>query len=324
MTLLDKVKQILRESDIQRKASGEDFNIFFAANIWWKETTICRVLKEILDVGGSNPFADTCLKLFCDEVLQIKVAKEAVEKAVVVREKLIKNNRRIDLFLKVDKKEIPIEVKLYAADQDKQCADYFEYAVDSPLYYLTLDGHEPSQESKGDLAENQIRCISFGEHIRRWLDECLSDSKVKSIIPVSSVLKQLQEAIVYMTSQEGSKVIMDISNEISMSSENYRAARAIEASLITVRIQMMKKVFGEISKHMEALREKGLNCEQLWMDEIEKSIEQYYRKGTNTWPGIAYVFEEGKYSFNFEITENLYFGISICRESSIFLVLSPR
>ena len=87
----------------------------------------------------------------------LKVVDErAIKKAVVVREKLIKNNRRIDLFLKVDKKEIPIEVKLYAADQDKQCADYFEYAVDSPSEYLTLDGHEPIQESKGNLTRLQI------------------------------------------------------------------------------------------------------------------------------------------------------------------------
>ena len=310
MMLLDKVKQILYESDRQRKASGEDFNIFFAANIWWKETTICRVLKEIIDVRGSNPVANICLKLFCDEVLQIDVDKGAVEKAVIVREKLIKNNRRIDLFLNVGNKAIPIEVKIYAADQDEQCADYYKYAVNSPLYYLTLDGHEPSSESKGALTDEQIKCISFREHILCWLDKCLNDSEVKSIISVLSVLQQLREAIVRLTSQEGSKVIVDISNEICISSDNYRAAKAIEASLITVRIQMMKKVFGEISKHMEALREKGLNCEQLWMDETEKSIEQYYRKGTNTWPGIAYAFEEGKFSFNFEITENLYFGIS--------------
>ena len=96
MTLLDKVKQILRESDIQRKASGEDFNIFFAANIWWKETTICRVLKEIIDVSGSNPVADTCLKLFCHEVLQLNISKEAIEKADIVLV-LIDNSKQLDI-----------------------------------------------------------------------------------------------------------------------------------------------------------------------------------------------------------------------------------
>ncbi len=309
MVLLDKVKQILYESDRQRKASGEGFNIFFAANIWWKETTICRVLKEIVDVRGSNPVANICLKLFCDGVLQITVDKEAVEKAVIVREKLIKNNRRIDLFLNVDNKAIPIEVKIYAADQDEQCADYYKYAVDSPLYYLTLDGHEPSPESRGSLTDEQIKCISFREHILCWLDKCLNDSEVKSILPVLSVLKQLREAIVRLTSQEGSKVIVDISNEICISSDNYRAAKAIEASLITVRIQMMKKVFGEISNHMEALRGKGLNCEQILTYETKKLVEPYYEQRKNTWPCIDYVFEDGKYDFRFEIEENLYLGI---------------
>lgn len=309
MVLLDKVKQILYESDRQRKASGEGFNIFFAANIWWKETTICRVLKEIVDVRGSNPVANICLKLFCDGVLQITVDKEAVEKDVIVREKLIKNNRRIDLFLNVDNKAIPIEVKIYAADQDEQCADYYKYAVDSPLYYLTLDGHEPSPESRGSLTDEQIKCISFREHILCWLDKCLNDSEVKSILPVSSVLKQLREAIVRLTSQEGSKVIVDISNEICISSDNYRAAKAIEASLITVRIQMMKKVFGEISKHLEALREKGFNCQQVLTYDNNITVENYYRKGMNTWPGLLYVFEDGKHSLFFEIETNLYFGI---------------
>ncbi len=307
--LLDKVKQILYESDLQRKASGEDFNIFFVANIWWKETTICRVLKEIIDVRGGNPVASICLRLFCSEVLQITVDKENAEKAVIVREKLIKNNRRIDLFLKINNKAIPIEVKIYAADQNEQCADYYKYAVDSPLYYLTLDGQKPSLESKGTLADEQIKCISFREQILCWLDKCLDNPEVEGIISVSVILKQLREAVVRLTSQEGSKVIMDISNEICISSDNYRAAKAIEASLITVRFQMMKKVFGEISKHMEALRGKGFNCQQVLTYENNGAVENYYRKGTNTWPGIVYVFEEGNYSLFFEIEANLYFGI---------------
>ena len=307
--LLEKVKQILRESDSQRKASGENFNIFFAANIWRKETTICRVLKEIIDVRGSNPVANICLKLFCGEVLQIDVDKEAVEKAVIVREKQIKNNRRIDLFLNIDNKAIPIEVKIYAEDQAEQCADYYEYAVNSPLYYLTLDCHEPSPESKRALTDEQIICISFRDHILRWLDKCLDNSDVKRIISVSTILKQLRAVIVYMTSQEGDKDIMDISNEICLSRENYRAAKAIEISLITVRIQMMKKVLGELSKHMEALRGKGLNCEQILTYETKKLVEPYYEHRKNTLPCIDYVFEEGKYNFRFEIWDNLYFGI---------------
>lgn len=312
MTLLNKVEQILAEADKQRKLTGDEFNIFFVSGIWWKETIICRVIKELIDVNGSNPVADICLKSFCDKVLDVVVNEKEISTAKVIREKLIDNQRRIDLFLSIGEHEIPIEAKIYAEDQYAQCVDYFEYAVNSPIYYLTLDGHEPSANSKGNLTDGQIECISFRDNIISWLEDCLQQPEVLKIIQVSGILKQLLMVVRRLTGQEGSGVMSEIAKEISVSKDSYRAGRAIEFALQQVRMDMMKKVFNAVEKHIESL-DKRIALKEIKTYEKKNLVEEYYTKNKNSWPAVDYVFEYenmGPYSLRFEFGWNFYFGIT--------------
>jgi hypothetical protein len=67
-----------------------------------------------------------------------------------------------------------IENKIYAGDQTNQLKRYANHIKDKGiLLYLTLDGHEASEESLGGLSSDKYICISYEKEIREWLDECL-------------------------------------------------------------------------------------------------------------------------------------------------------
>jgi hypothetical protein len=82
------------------------------------------------------------------------------------------------MVIYTDKYYIPFEVKIWAGDQKRQLADYYDFAklqkkIVPAIYYLTPYGHKPSDQSWKGLENCNIRCISFREHILPWLGECI-------------------------------------------------------------------------------------------------------------------------------------------------------
>ena len=72
------------------------------------------------------------------------------------------------------KKAVVIENKIDADDQDKQLERYYntmrrQGCHEVHLVYLTLDGHEPSPDSIGDL---DCRSICYRKDILPWLERC--------------------------------------------------------------------------------------------------------------------------------------------------------
>ena len=165
--LLQSVQDIKDKYDAIYKNNGTYFNIFDITNISTDEVRICRIIKELIDPNGSHYQGDIYLKLFVKYVLNMENEFSAADysSAIVHRELAIKNNRRIDLFIEIGTKKIPIEVKVYADDQPAQCEDYYAYAQNSNIFYLTIDGHEPSEYSIGKLKKKYIHLISFKKEI---------------------------------------------------------------------------------------------------------------------------------------------------------------
>lgn len=98
----------------------------------------------------------------------------------------------IDILLidKSTKKAVIIENKIYASDSNHenegQLEKYYRIVVEKEripednieVFYLTLDGHEPSTESVStskkypNLCE-KVQCISYPNEIKSWLRECM-------------------------------------------------------------------------------------------------------------------------------------------------------
>ena len=120
------------------------YNIFQILGIEAKEVLICRFLGFLLNLPSQD---NRSLKLFLSDVLGVPI-QSSMANARVSLEEVIDNNRRVDLVIENGDNIYPIEVKIWAGDQETQLADYYEYYFkgnnDQKIYYLTPTGWEPS------------------------------------------------------------------------------------------------------------------------------------------------------------------------------------
>ena len=150
-TLLSEVSKILKEHKQNRIKNGDDFNIFKITGIQSDEVKICRMLAEIIDPNGTHSEGQFFIRSFVKKVLYLDIAEDELISARVYVEYHTGADRRIDIAIVTNKRFVPIEVKIYAEDQTRQCKDYYDFAltqkkpVESKVYYLTLDGHLPQK-----------------------------------------------------------------------------------------------------------------------------------------------------------------------------------
>ena len=173
-SLLDQIHLISEKNTAILDATGERFNMFSACGVDHYENTHSRIIKELLDTKGSHGFHSEFLRLFCEEVgfdlLDIGTAS-------VVTEENINGNGRLDILVTdANKHALIIENKIYAGDQQEQLKRYAKFAEDKygtnnyRLLYLTLSGHEATEQSAGDIEYGRI---SYQKTIISWLEKCL-------------------------------------------------------------------------------------------------------------------------------------------------------
>jgi len=179
-TIYDKISKYLDEHELPKTY----YNVFSVLEVENKEVIMCRMLCDLLNPVGQHKKGDVYLRTFLKQVLNINDQRieEYVKDACVYKEYPIidhyrRTERRIDIVICNDIHFIPIEVKIFAEDQKSQCYIYQEYATkydkDAIVYYLTLDGKEPSEYSRkieqdgkeSILPLDKINMISFSEDI---------------------------------------------------------------------------------------------------------------------------------------------------------------
>ena len=105
----------------------DSYNIFQVLEIESKEVLICRFLGDLLDPNGSHGCEIEFLKRFFKLLKAEEVSDAELMNAKVVLEEHTDNNRRIDIVIHLSTEVYPIEVKIWAEDQDGQLYDYLEY-----------------------------------------------------------------------------------------------------------------------------------------------------------------------------------------------------
>lgn len=188
-SLLSKLYENLH---IAKKKEFSEFNIFNVLGVENKEVILCRFIGAILDPNGSHGLGSYPLELFIRDVLgDNDFSSEDASDSDVVLEDNINNDRRVDIVIYTKKQVYPIEVKIWAEDQDAQLSDYYRYYFgkdsDKKIYYLTPFGWNPSKISQGELKSENIECLSFVNDIRFWLEKLLmkrymSNDNVRSSI----------------------------------------------------------------------------------------------------------------------------------------------
>lgn len=294
--LLNRISDISKKYDFIYQKTGRFFNIFEIASIEADEVTLCRIIHELINPKGSHYQGDTYLRFFVEKVLKMDFTEEDYKNVNVHREYIISNNRRIDLVIETKDRFIPIEVKIYAGDQKKQCSDYYKAARNSKVFYLTIDGHVPSKESaegltavvdnEGKIIEYTEVCqISFREEIAAWINRCLEHQETIMIAPIREILLQFMAVIRKLTNQMEEGKEMEIASIIASSKEHMKSAVEIESSLKVCKIEMMKKTLKEIEK---AISKTKLINEYDYEFDNGKLVNSYYDKKTSTYPGISY------------------------------------
>lgn len=267
--LLSQISDINKKYVVINEKTGKNFNIFDITSISSNEVIICKILYELINPNGSHGQKDKYLKLFLKEVLNI--TEQDYKFVKVSKEYLIKNNRRIDLYVETDNYKIPIEVKIYAGDQNKQCYDYYKYAYNSKLFYLTLDGNMPSAESMDGLDLSCVIPVSFKYDIINWLNSCLMDLETIKITPIREILFQLKDNINKLTGQVEGDLKMDIVDTIMKSNDNIKSAFDIAEVLPEVKIKITTDFFRELKKLFE-------ENDYIIFDYDEEQIKKYYKK----------------------------------------------
>ena len=315
--LLQKIDSIVEEYEAKKRANASDFNIFSITGIYYKEVPICSFLRELLDSHGNHMQGSFFLKRFTLEILkQNCFTDEDFAKAKVYKEVRIDKKRRIDILLNIANRLFPIEVKIYAEDQDSQLVDYYNYTSKSDpksiIYYLTLKGHGPSVNSKGNLIKGkQYECISFEKDVSNWLKRILETEQVRSVPRLYVVLTQFLEVILSLTDQMEVGRLMEFNNLIK-SSKDFHTVLELEKALIDIKCKKMKEVFSAIENRLKIRRPELKLAYRGYLE----GYHDFYKKGKNTWPSLNYLLPEkadkptGKeYVLRIEIEWHLYYGV---------------
>jgi len=183
--------------------SDKKFNIFQVAGIWKSEEIHTSVIAELINPksafhNNGAAFLDKFLQM---EKIGVKLSPDELKKAEVKTEVPTDKGRRIDMVISAGSCCLPFEVKIWAGDQDAQLYDYHEFVKTKvrpgqeklKVYYLTPDGHEPSEWSRRNLSDDEIQILSFKEDILPWLNDCINETQYPA--DVLEIMKQLRDNI---------------------------------------------------------------------------------------------------------------------------------
>ena len=175
-----------------------DFSLFNFFSIG--ENKISQILAYFLDEkqshGQGNLFLNEFIKSFCKNEID-------TSNSINICEKIISNNRRIDVYIELNNFIIAIENKVWADDQHNQLKDYSNFLEQKSkgnylLLYLNPYGFDPTnksidEETKKTLIEQEkFKIISYKTDIINlincWLSICEANN-------VSYFLKEFKKFI---------------------------------------------------------------------------------------------------------------------------------
>ena len=257
--LLNEVTTLIKKRDLKRKLTASEFNLMEISGATESEAAICRMIFELLSPSGRHYQSDMYLKLFIHEVLKAStISKEELMDISVYRDYPVEK-WQIALVIKTSRQLIPIEVKIKALDQDRQCYGYLTAAskynssgVPAQLYYLTPERRLPVAASRLDAAilENDssttgagIIPISFGDEILLWLRDCLKQENTITRAALNNGIHQLVDVVRRLSKMINETERADCAKLLGMSSSNIIAAQNISMYLTDAYEFLISRLF---------------------------------------------------------------------------------
>ena len=143
---LETARTLQRELDSQL---AQRFNVFDYLRT--DELGLSRVIADLLNPQGKHGQGSMFLDLLLCGLKHPLATSERLHDASVDVERTIKNDRRLDVYVRIGDHCLAIENKPYAGDQPNQVRDYLRWLKgefkNSLLVYLSPQGEPPSPES---------------------------------------------------------------------------------------------------------------------------------------------------------------------------------
>ena len=267
--MLENTVKLLSEIS-QIKNEESSFNPF-DANFGRLENTHSDIIAKLLEPKWG--FLDGFVK---------KVGLTPVSKNA----KIIREKDRIDILIEDGKNAIIIENKIRAGDQPQQLVCYHTKTSkrfdNITLIYLTLFGHSPSEDSKGDL-EN-IKLISYQNHILSWLDEWYEANENNSDVDdnLKSFIKLYIEQIRNITNNN--KYMIEILEKVFGKDENNDDAKAAIELYTAMNSGINVLTIPKVRKKIEDVIEKIVSSDYAdddvdkWDDTTDAGVRELFDK----------------------------------------------
>lgn len=306
-----------------------EYNLFDILAVGKNEVVMCRFLADLLDPNGQHNCGILFLKSFLQAVLpECPMSGTLLARTNVFTEYGLENRRRIDIVIQNRQYFIPIEAKINFGDGDGQCWDYYQYARNAPMIYLTKSGNPPSEDSRRQADGSEllpldcIRCISWAGDIAPWLDGLLPelDGLVKSSVEQYIGTIRITDEREQMRMEQSVQAVLT-------SPAFFQAGLELERSMNAAKVALMRLMFDCFKEEMEPVALKyGLELEQdadcgssVGADYESPLHESFYDSDAGTtWPGLNYVVRRAKFQadglqmwFRIEVLDNLYAGFAL-------------
>lgn len=275
MEEIKNIKYLLRDINIVRKKFEEreknedNFNMFAILRKESDEVYLhSRFLSALLDPSGPHRLGTVFLDSFIKK-LESKFKYDGKSLEVYPNNLNRSEYKEIDICFidRVTKKAVMVENKIYHEDtnhEDKgQLENYYGRLIEEDkipedgieVYYLTLDGHEPSEDSvklsgKYPKLQDKVKCISYSVEILEWLQDIVKECYNKPSLRESII--QYIKIVENMTNNNTSEdEIKEITNHIGMNEDNLMSAKLLIDNFIHIKWHTIYDFYIELETDLQ-------------------------------------------------------------------------
>lgn len=316
--LMTRVNEISNKYEEISKVSGDNFNVFRVIELTSDEVRLhSKFLAELLNPKGSHGQGSKFLDLF---IQQFDIKNVDSETSKVDVEKYIGNKTkdtggRIDILIEDSKQNaIIIENKIYASDQENQLKRYSNYKrnYNKLIFYLNLDGSDPSENSYQDLEKDKhFKIISYEYDILNWLENCKKESV--SLPLLREGIAHYMNLIKHLTGQSTNTTMgKEIRNLLALTPQNIKTAIKIENSIKGAKRKIQWDFWKQLRKEFELQGISLLEDTESKSVVSENKVKDYYsnkrnKKNYGLWTQILKIDDTIIY-YGIELASYIYFG----------------
>lgn len=312
--LMTRINEISNKYEEISKVSGDNFNVFRVIELTSDEVRLhSKFLAELLNPKGSHgqgsKFLDLFIQQFDIKNVDSETSKVSVEESI--GNKTPTTGGRIDILIEDNNKHtIIIENKIYASDQENQLLRYYNYSRDN-IFYLNLDGSDPSENSYQDLEKDKhFKIISYEYDILNWLENCKKESV--SLPLLREGIAHYINLIKHITGQSNNTTMDKEIIDLLATPQNIKTAIKIENSIKGAKSKIQWNFWKQLREEFKSRDITLLEESKSERVVSEGKVKDYYsnkrnKKNYGLWTQILKIDDTIIY-FGIELGENIYFG----------------